>query len=201
MQERGSDAGRLSRAALDARAFNKGKGRFLAVGALLCVVAAAAFVWFVLDEQPDPYRTLGKHVNGLKSRHFDAFWGCALPGKQLSEIKSDTDLRGEIEVRAVAGARYGADLRACAASLAELSVNLKALLPPHDAQPFVRDMAEGARKMEVSVIAFSDYLDASEAEHEGANRARASDVLVRGWYEFRKAHADLNLLLRTHLGR
>lgn len=201
MQDLGSDAGRLARALEDAKAFNKGKGRILVFMIALGCALVFFFAWFLLAEQPNPYSALGKQANGLKTQYFDAFWACALPGKVVSEVKSDADLRGELDVRAVAGARYGAQLRECLKPMENLSVSLGALMPPDDAAIHVKNMASGAAKVSLGAKRFAVYLASVEGEYDADNAARESDMLVRGWYEFRKAHADLNVLLRAHLGR
>jgi hypothetical protein len=191
----------LDNALEDAKAFNKGKGRMLAGMLALLVAALGGFAWYLVQDQPNPYSGLGKQINGLKTKYFDGFWICALPGKLVNEIKSDADLRGEIDVRATAGARYGAHLRKCSAPLRELSTNLRALLPPEDAAPLVKGMAEGATKVSVGAEAFAGYLENLEGAYDPASASAESDALVRGWYDFRKAHADLNQLLKSRLGR
>jgi hypothetical protein len=202
MQESGNIDARAADSALeDAKAFNRGKGRMLAAMLALLVTAIAGFAWYLVTDQPNPYGGLGKQINGLKTKYFDGYWICALPGKLVGEIKSDADLRAELDVRAVAGARYGAHLQKCSAPLRELSTNLRALLPPDDAAPLVKAMADGATKVSVGSDAFAGYLENLEGAYESAKGQPEADTLVRGWYEFRKAHADLNQLLKSRLGR
>ncbi len=201
MQDLGGDAGRISRMLAEAKAFNKGKGRMLALMIALGCAAIFGFAWFLLSEQPNPYSALGKQANGLKKQHFDAFWACALPGKVVAEVKSDVDLRAELDVRAVAGARYAAQLRGCLTSITNLSAQLSALLPPDDAVEYVRGMAKGAKNVSAGAEEFARYLDSLEGEYEPHDAVRKADVLVRGWYEFRKSHADLNVLLKAKLGK
>ncbi|MFT3921096.1 MAG: hypothetical protein QM778_01045 [Myxococcales bacterium] len=202
MQESGDiGGGGADNAFEDAKAFNKGKGKTLAAMIGFVLAAVAAFGWYVLQDQPNPYSGLGKQVNGLKSKYFDGFFICALPGKMPGELKSDQDLRAEIDSRAVAGARYGAHLRKCAAPLRELSTGLRALLPPEEAVPLVKSMADSATKLNVGAEAFAGHLENLEAAYDPENGAQESDTLVRAWYEFKKAHADLNQLVKTKLGR
>jgi hypothetical protein len=82
-----SDRGALE----DAKAFNKGKGRLLFVMIALLLLSVAAFGWYLVQDQPNPYGELGKQVNGLRGQYFDGFWTCALPGKQLAALKNDGD--------------------------------------------------------------------------------------------------------------
>ncbi len=201
MQEPGNISGGLGTALEDAKAFNKGKGKTLAAMIAIVVAAVGLFAWYVVQEQPNPYSGLGKQVNGLKTKYFDGFWGCSLPGKMVAEIKNDQDLRAEIDMRAVDGARYGVHLRKCAAPLRELSTNLRALLPPEEATPLVKAMADAATKEAMGAESFAGYLENLEGGYGAEKAARESEAMVRGWYEFKKAHAELNQLIKGKLGR
>jgi hypothetical protein len=202
MRESGDiGGGGLDNALEDAKAFNKGKGKTLAAMIAIVVAAVGAFAWYVVQDQPNPYSGLGKQVNGLKTKYFDGFWICALPGKMVAEIKSDQDLRAELDSRAVAGARYGAHLRKCAAPLRELSTNLRALLPPDEASALVKTMADAATKEGVGAESFAGYLENLEGAYSPENGASESAALVRAWYDFKKSHAELNQLIKAKLGR
>jgi hypothetical protein len=186
----------------DAKAFNKGKGRLLVamIGSLL--LALAAFAWYLVQDQPNPYGELGKQVNGLRGQYFDGFWNCALPGKQLGAIKNDGDLRAELHQRATSGQRYAQYLSdKCRPQTRELITRLRALLPPEEARPLVQQMIEALTKMDSGTRVFVDYLQNLEGAYEPEQAESALSDLVRGWYEFRKAHGALNQLVRTKLGR
>lgn len=185
----------------DAKAFNKGKGRLLAAMIGFLLLSFVGFGWYLIEDQPNPYGELGKQINGLRGQYFDAYWVCALPGKLIAEIKSDADVRGELDVRAVAGARYGAHLRKCAAPLRDLSASLRALLPPAEAAKQVQAMAEGATKLSTGTSSFASYLENLEQGYDAARGASEYETLVRGWYEFRRAHGELNSLIKAKLGR
>ena len=190
------------RAALeDAKAFNKGKGPLLFAMLGMLALALLGFGWYLVQDQPNPYGELGKQINGLRGQYFDGFWTCALPGKQLGELKNDGDLRAELHTRGEALGRYGAHLSGkCRNEARELTVRLSALLPPDDARPLVTQMVEALRKMDDGTRSYADYLQSAEAyQTEAAEKAMLG--LVRGWYEFRKAHAALNQLIRDKLGR
>jgi hypothetical protein len=186
----------------DAKAFNKGKGKLLFGMVFFVLVAVLGFAFYLVQDQPNPYGELGKQVNGLRGQYFDAFWTCALPGKRLSELKSDADLRAELDARAESGARYGQHLtRDCQPNIRELVVRLKALLPPDAARESVQNMIGGLQKMDKGASSFADYLEGLENAYEPAAAQPAMNGLVRGWYEFRKEHADLNQLVRSQLKR
>jgi hypothetical protein len=191
------------RAALeDAKAFNKGKGSLLFVMLGLLALALVGFGWYLVQDQPNPYGELGKQINGLRGQYFDGFWTCALPGKRLSELKNDGDLRAELHTRGEALARYGQHLSSkCRSEAQELSVRLSALLPPDDARPLVKQMVDALHKMDDGTRAYADYLQSVEPPYKAEAADPAMLGLVRGWYEFRKAHAALNQLIRDKLGR
>lgn len=186
----------------DAKAFNKGKGRTLAVMIAMLLVAVAALAWYLSQDQGDAYGEVGKQVNGLKSQYFDGFLVCALPGTRPSDLKNDADLRSQLHQRGRAGARYAAHLRdKCMAPLRELGTQLRALLPPAETAPPVKAMAEATAKISAGVDGFASHLDALPAAYDEAAAEPETDGIVRGWYEFKKAHAEFNQLVRTKLGR
>jgi hypothetical protein len=186
----------------DAKAFNKGKGRLLAGMLALGVALLAVFAWYLVEDQPNPYSELGKQVNRLRTANFETYWSCALPGSRPGEIKSDTDLREQLHARGAKGARYATHLRdKCGTQLRDFAVQLRSLLPPEDAAPLVKRMADAVAKLEVGTRSYSTYLD----ELEGAYDRDAADLqmqdLVRGWYDFKAAHVELNKLVKAKLGR
>ena len=205
--ENASDAARLQReealsALEDAKAFNKGKGKLLfsMIGFLL--LAVAAFACYLVQDQPNPYGELGKQVNGLRGQYFDGFWTCALPGKRLVELKNDQDLRTELDGRAAAKERYGQHLsNKCRPEIRELNVRLRALIPPDDARKNLQEMIDGLIKIDEGSRKFAEYLQGLEGAYASESGAPAMSGLVRGWYEFRKAHAALNKLVRDKLQR
>jgi hypothetical protein len=186
----------------DAKAFNKGKGKLLAGMLSIVVLAVGAFAWYLVQDQPNPYGELGRQVNGLRGTMFDGFWTCALPGTRPGDLKSDADLRTELHERGAAGSRYGNHLRQkCQPGLRELAARLRALLPPEDAAAKVKAMAEATTKMDVGASRYATYLDTLEGPYRTENAESEQADLVRGWYDFRTAHAELNKLVKDRLGR
>jgi hypothetical protein len=186
----------------DAKAFNKGKGKTLFGMLAMLALALAAFAWYLVQDQPNPYGELGKQVNGLRGQFFDGYWTCALPGKRLGEIKNDQDLRTELDTRAVAKERYAQHLsNKCRPQVAELIVRLRALLPPEEARKNIQSMIDGLIKVDGGSAQFAEYLTGLEGPYAAEAGAPAMSGLVRGWYEFRKAHAALNQLVRDKLER
>jgi hypothetical protein len=191
------------RAALeDAKAFNKGKGKLLSGMLGMLALALAAFAWYLVQDQPNPYGELGKQVNGLRGQYFDGFWTCALPGKRLVELKNDQELRDELNTRAAARERYAQHLsNKCRPQTQELIVRLRALLPPDEAKKSVQEMIAGLTKIDEGAGQFAQYLQGLEGPYVAEAGEPAMSGLVRGWYDFRKAHAALNQLVREKLQR
>ncbi len=194
--------GEAASALEDAKAFNKGKGRLLAAMIGIVVAAFAAFAFYLIQDQPNPYAELGKQVNGLRAGGFDQFWTCALPRTDPGNLKNNSDLIEELHSRGSAGARYAGHLQnKCSPPLRELSTRLRALLPPDEATPLLKAMADAVAKIEVGVSAYSAHLQALEGPYVRDAAESELDSMVRGWYDFRKAHADLNKLVKAKLGR
>jgi hypothetical protein len=186
----------------DAKAFNKGKGRLLAGMIALGLALLAVFAWYLVEDQPNPYGELGKQVNRLRTASFETYWTCALPGSRPSDIKSDTDLREQLHARGEKGTRYATHLRdKCGAQLRDLAVQLRSLLPPEDAAPLVKRMADAVAKLEVGTRAYSTYLEELEGAYSRTAAEPEIESLVRGWYEFKAAHVELNKLVKAKLGR
>lgn len=186
----------------DAKAFNKGKGRLLAAMIAMLVAALGGFAFYLVQDQPNPYAELGKQVNGLRSGGFDQFWTCALPKTDPSDLKNNSDLVEELHSRGVAGARYASHLQnKCAPPLRELGARLRALLPPPDAEPILKRMADAVVKIDLGVNAYAGYLQALDGPYNRDTAAPELESLTRGWYEFRKAHSELNALVKSKLGR
>ncbi len=186
----------------DAKAFNQGKGRLLAAMIAMVVAALGGFGFYLVQDQPNPYAELGKQVNRLRSAGFDQFWTCALPNTNPADLKNNEDLLGELHGRGAAAGRYAAHLQnECAPPLRDVATRLRALLPPEDAAVHVKAMADAASKIELGVTTYAGHLRALEGPYARDAATPELEGLVRGWYEFRKAHAELNRLVKTRLGR
>lgn len=183
--------------------FNKGKGRTLAGMLLIAAVAIGAFVFYLISDQPNPYGELGKQINGLRGKHFDHFMVCALPGARMDLIKNDGDLRDALHERARAGGqRYAKRLREkCTPQLGELAPQLHALIPPEDADPVVKHMADSVEELRRATLSYSDYLVALEGPYDAEAAEDELEALARAWYDFRKTHAELNQQIRSALSR
>src|SRR5687768_10007078 len=83
----------------DEKALKKGRGRMLAamVGAVVLVIAGLAL--YLSSGDDETYTKFGQHVNGYDGQYFDQFWACALDGTNLREVRSDQNLRDQINRR------------------------------------------------------------------------------------------------------
>jgi hypothetical protein len=186
----------------DEAALKRSKGGVFGALAVILVLAAAG-LWFLMGRGDDArvYGELGKQLNGLKRSHFDMFWGCALPGANVSEIKTNTELASEVEGRArERGQNYALHLRdKCAGKLAEIEPTLDTLIVPDDLKPSVEGMKSATSKLRSGVSGLISYLDNPELHYDSAASSAYVDNITRGWFDFRKAHADLNKVLKTRL--
>ena len=186
----------------ETKALQKGKERMLAAMIAAALAAVAFFAWYVVQDQPNPYGELGKQLNGMRSAHFEKFWTCVLPNHRLDTLKNDRDVREALHTRAVAAGPYGKHLNdRCKPHLKDLGVNLRALLPPDDAAPSVKGMADAAATLQAGVDAYSLHLTSLTEGYEKEAGEGQMEQLVRGWYEFKKAHGEANKLIKSKLGR
>lgn len=186
----------------EAKGFRKGRGRMIAAMLAAALAAAGVLTWYLGQNQPDSHRELGKQVNGIRAQFFDGFMACVLPGKQLDQLKSDADLRIELHGRASAGPRYGTHLRErCASQVRELAVQLRGVATPAELAPHVQGMAAGVTKMSSGLDGYAAHVENLSAGYDEAAAEPELEPLVRGWYEFRKTHAELNQVLRGERGR
>jgi hypothetical protein len=186
----------------DEAALKRGKGGVVGVLAVIFVLGAAG-LYFLMGNDDDArvYGELGRQLNGLKQAHFDQFWGCALSGTNLASIKTNTDLQTQLAGRASErGQNYAVYLRdKCLGKLAEIEPTLDTLIVPEDLKGPVNEMKASTSKLRAGVSGLISYLDNPELKYDET----AADVylqnITRGWFEFRKAHADLNKVLKSRL--
>ena len=187
----------------DEAALKRGKGGVFGVLAFI-FVAGGLLLYYLMGDGDDTrvYRDLGKQLNGLKQAHFDQFWGCALPGANLSLIKTNTDLAAQLEGRASErGQAYALHLRdKCARRLTEIEPTLDTLITPDDLKAPVSEMKAATSKLRSGVGGLVSYLDDAELKYDSAAAAGYIENITRGWFEFRKASADLNKVLKARLG-
>lgn len=187
------------------QAMKKGKGTMLAVMIGVAVLAVGGFVAMLMMGGENPYGQLGQNINGMRDEHFDSFWGCALRGAQLDEIRNNDDLRAALNTRAEQGrGRYGAHVRdQCLPKLADLGPKLQALMPPEDLTPKVRDLVDATGRLRSGWSAFIAHLDglAGDAPYVSEDAQEHLTAIERAWFDYRRAHNEANAVIREKLGR
>lgn len=186
----------------DEAALKRGKGGVFGALAVIFVVGVAVLAYLMGGgDDARVYGELGKQLNGLKRANFDMFLGCALPGANVSEIKTNTELASEFAGRAAErGQNYALHLRdKCAGKLTEIEPTLDTLIVPEDLKPAVDGMKTATSKLRSGVSGLISYLDNPELHYEAAAGAVYIDNITLGWFEFRKSHAELNKVLKARL--
>jgi hypothetical protein len=186
----------------DEAALKRGKGGVVGVLAVIFVLGAAG-LYFLMGNDDDArvYGELGRQINGLKQAHFDQFWGCALSGANLASIKTNTDLQTQLSGRASErGQNYAIYLRdKCLGKLTEIEPALDTLIVPEDLKAPVNEMKASTSKLRAGVSGLISYLDNPELKYDETAADTYLQNITRGWFEFRKAHGELNKVLKSRL--
>jgi len=198
-QEKPSTGGALAE---EEAALRRGPGGLVA-GLLGLLVVVGAGLWFLVGDGDDVrvYGELGKQINGLKQANFDQFWGCALEGANLRDIKNNTELASQLTGRArERGQAYGLHLRdKCARKLTEIEPTLDTLIMPEDMKSDVVKLKAATSKLRSGTGAFISWLDNPEFRFDDTTAREYIDQIARAWFDFRQAHADLNKTLKARL--
>ena len=186
----------------DEKALKKGNTWVLVVASLAALVVGAGILLLLAREDPnEQYRTIGQRVNGMKAQYFDGFWACALPNERLDNLGSDQDLRRAITERARARpAAYAQHVRQqCLAKLTEHQPKLTELIPPQDLIEPLAALTAALGGLKAAWDAYGEHLDRVETYDEAA-AASLLTAIARGWYDYKRAHGDINNVIREHLG-
>lgn len=183
-------------------ALRKGRGgSLIVIGALGVVLAAGLVLLIGGDDQARVYGEIGKHINGLKRAHFDQFWSCALPGENIADLRSNTELSAKLDVRGQErGRAYGVYLRdRCMPKLEQVGPELEALIVPDDLQPDVRALTSALGQLRSSVSEYVVYLDDAALQYDAEQAGPRLGQITRAWYDFKKAHNAVNARIKTKL--
>jgi len=187
------------------KAMRKGKGRMM-VGMIVAVLLAIGAIVLVMISggQDEAYSNWGRHINGVRLAHFDAFWGCTLQGANLADIRDNTELLRQIDVRATqGGARYATHVQeTCMPKLAGLEARLDLKAPPDDMVTDVREIKDAAAALRSN---WSDLVSqlarrSEDTFDEAAARTSVNNI-AKAWYDYRRIHSRMNSKVREHLGR
>ncbi|MCS6797913.1 MAG: hypothetical protein NZ898_05205 [Myxococcota bacterium] len=198
-----------SASALDAdeKELRRGRGRMLAVmiGAGVLAVGGLLFLLVGSGGDAEVYGTFGRHLQGIRRDHFDAFWSCVLQGGDPGEIRNNEQLRELIVRRAENGrARFGLYVRErCMPKLSEIEPKLAALIPPQDLEGQVRELSDASSRLRAGWTAFIAHLDglAQDAPFDAEAARSPLGEIERAWFDYRRVHKSLNDTVRERLGR
>lgn len=183
-------------------AMHKGRGGMI-VAAVIAVVGVVGAVVYLMggDDERRVYSELGKTINGARVGEFDQFWACVLPGENLRDLKSNEDLEAKVEIQAAAGqARFAKVLREkCLPKLEGVEPKLSTLILPPDLKPSVSAVVTATGDLRSATSNFISYLDQPELVYDEEESREKIQKMGRGWYDFRKANADVNKVLKEHL--
>ena len=186
----------------DEAGFKRGRSGMLWGLSLACAILLAG-LWQLLsgDDQARVYGEIGRKINGLRQAHFDQFWACALSGKNLQDLKSNTDVIGQLDGRAAqSGRAYAAHLRTdCAPKLTEIEPQLDSLIAPEDMKSGIEDLKAATSKLRSSTSAFISFLDVPEQPYETDKATPLLTDIARAWYDYRNTQATLNKTLKSKL--
>ncbi len=187
----------------DEAALKSGKGGMLAVGVLVVLgLLGGGYALLSSGDQERVYGDLGRKINGLRQAHFDQFWGCALQGANLKDIKTNTELQSQLDGRAAErGAAYGVHLRdKCLPMLDDIEPQLDTLIVPAEMKNDVEGMKTATSKLRGAMSALISYLDNPEIKYDADSARVYYENIARGWFDFKQAHAAVNKTLKAKLG-
>jgi hypothetical protein len=180
------------------------KGR---AGSLVAMIGLglAVVVGLVLlvggEDEARVYGELGKSVNGLERETFDQFWGCALQGENVADLKTSTDLRTKVDGRGMErGRNYGQHVRTkCLPMLEDIGPRLDTLIAPDDLVTTITAMKKANNDLRGAFSDYVAYLDDPDLKYDQVAAKPRVTAIARGWYEFRKAHAEFNKAIKAKL--
>lgn len=199
----GDNAPLMSSTLTDAEtAMHRGRAGSLVALVLLGAAAVAGLVFLVSgDDQARVYGEIGKKVNGLERAHFTQFWGCALPGENLADVRSNVVLIAQVGGRAMErGRNYGVHVRdKCMPMLSEIGPQLDMLIMPDDLRADVSAMQKANGELRSAFSGFITYLDDPELEYDEEKAKPQLSQIARAFYEFKKAHGSFNAKIKAKL--
>ena len=183
-------------------AMHKGRAGSLVVMGGLGVAVVVGLVMLVGGEdQKRVYGEIGKTINGLERAHVEQFWGCALQGENIEELRTSTDVITKVDGRGFErGRNYGLHVRSkCLPMLEDVGPQLDTLIAPEDLKPEILAMHKANEQLRSAWSGFITYLDDPELQYDQEAAKPHVTAIARGWYEFKKAYAEVNKNIKTKL--
>jgi hypothetical protein len=181
---------------------HKGRAGSLVLMGALGLALLGGLVFLVGgDDQARVYGEIGKQVNGLKRASFDQFWGCALHGANVADIKSNSELMAQVGGRAErSGRAYGLHVRDdCMKKLENVGPLLEALIVPQDLKSDVGALEQANGRLRSAFSDYVTYLDDPDLEYDVEKAEPHLQQIARAWYDFVRAHGALNKAIRAKL--
>jgi hypothetical protein len=185
------------------KALKKGNTWVLVAGVLAGLAVVAGLVAVLARNDPSaPYRTIGQRVNGMKDEHFDGFWACALPNERLDRLRNNEDLTYAITRRAsTTPGAYAQHVRQrCLVKLTEHQPPLQALIAPEDLQAQLSALSTATDDLRAAWNGYLEYLETAESYDDEAARPQLIKI-AKGWYDYKRAHGEINTTIREHLNQ
>jgi hypothetical protein len=183
-------------------AMHKGRsGSLLVMGGLGIALVLGLVMLVGGEDQQRVYGEIGKTINGLERAHVEQFWACVLPGENIEELRTSTDVITKVDGRALErGRNYGQHVRnKCLPKLEDVGPQLDTLIAPEDLKPEIIAMRKANEQLRSAWSGFISYLDDPELQYDQEAAKPHVTAIARGWYEFKKAYAEVNKNIKTKL--
>ena len=183
-------------------AMHKGRaGSLVAMIGLGVAVVVGLVMLIGGEDEARVYGELGKAINGLERENFDQFWGCALQGENIADLKTSTDLKTKVDGRGMErGRNYGQHVRSkCLPMLEGIGPKLDTLIAPDDLVASIAAMKKSNNDLRGAFSDYVGYLDDPELEYDQEAAKPYVTSIARAWYEFRKAHSEFNKAIKAKL--
>ena len=137
----------------------------------------------------------------LERAHFGQFWGCALQGENLANVRSNSDLTTQVGGRGLErGRNYAVHVReSCLPKLKDINPQLETLIVPPELQANVAALKKATSDLRSAWSQYIAYLDNPELEYSEDEARPLIAPIARSWYEFKKAHAEINKAIKGKL--
>jgi hypothetical protein len=183
-------------------AMHKGRGRSLVVVIALAAAAIGGLVFLVGGEdEARVYGEIGKSINGLERGSFNQFWGCALQGDNVTDIRSNSELMTKVGGRGMErGRNYGVHVREkCLPMLQNIGPKLGTLIVPEDLKADVKAMVDANAALRSEWSSFVAYLDNPDLKYDEIEAKPHLQAISKCWFDFRKAHVAINKTIKSKL--
>lgn len=167
---------------------------------IVAVLEGSSFLAQNTSTKAELFKT-GKSINRLKESYFDRFWGCALKGENILDIRSNWDLISSIQRRADAEpVAYGSTVKEkCITYLEDLLVKLDRIHTPIQFQKPITQIVNSTRQLNVAWQGYIEYLIDPKMKYEHQRGGVILNKIAVNSYKFINAHNRINRFLLEKL--